>query len=137
MKLELKRASGNFGMVVKNQTGQTISFDANSNIGGQGFGVRPMEAVAASLAACSSIDILLILKKQKQLVEEFSVQIDAERTEAVPAIFKRIELEFQFKGNLLPDQVKRAVDLSMTKYCSVSKILEPTCEIIYTVSLNK
>ena len=135
MKLELNKVKGDFGMTVTNQTGQSIAFDANKDIGGQDFGIRPMEAVAASLAACSSIDVLLILKKQKHLVVDYSVSINAERTDSIPAIFKRIDLEFKFKGDIPTEHLKRAVDLSMTKYCSVTKILEPTCKISYTISL--
>ena len=136
MKLSLKREKGKFGMKVLNQEGQSISFDANPGIGGEGFGVRPMEAVASSLAACASIDVLLILEKQKVVVENYGVEIKASRVESVPALFTNIDLEFSFTCNASEDKLKRAVDLSMEKYCSVSKILEPTCRIEYSVRLS-
>jgi len=137
MNLKLNRVQGVFGMQAQNEDGQVINFDANAQIGGEGFGVRPMEAVAASLAACASIDVLLILKKQKIVLDDYQVGISANREDTVPGVFREIHLKYSFKGSDEEDKIKRAVDLSMEKYCSVSKILEPTCKITYTISLIK
>ena len=135
MKLKLRKVEGKFGMQAQNEDGQTINFDANPEIGGQGFGVRPMEAVASSLAACASIDILLIIEKQRIEIADYHVEIIANRENKMPALFTDIHLEFKFTGVREGAKMERAVDLSMQKYCSVSKILEPTCKITYTVSL--
>jgi putative redox protein len=135
MKLKLNKVQGTFGMQAENEDGQTMNFDANSEIGGEGFGVRPMEAVAASLAACASIDVLLILKKQRIVLEDYQVDISANRQDAVPALFDNINLTYSFTGTDEKEKIQRAVDLSMEKYCSVSKILEPTCKITYTINL--
>ena len=66
MKMVLNRVDGDYGMEVFSESGQCVSFDAAEKIGGKDFGIRPMEGVLSSLAACSSIDVLLILKKQKK-----------------------------------------------------------------------
>ena len=130
MNIVLNRLQAPFVLQATNETGNSIQFDASESIGGKGEGIRPMEALASSLAACASIDILLILKKQKSEPESYQVEIKAERVDTVPAIFKSIHLIFKFKGVDL-DKAKRAVELSMTKYCSVTKMLEKSCEITF------
>ncbi len=137
MELLLRRLSGEYGFEVVNQTGQQIRFDAAEEIVGLGFGVRPMEALASSLAACASIDVLLILKKQKVIPENFEVKIDAVRKEGIPGVFKSIHLDFLFQTDASLERIQKAVNLSLDKYCSVAKILSPTCEITYTISLIK
>lgn len=136
MKMVLNRVDGDYGMEVFSESGQCVSFDAAEKIGGKDFGIRPMEGVLSSLAACSSIDVLLILKKQKLEPITYSVEINAERVDAVPSIFKKIHLTFNLKGKLPKEKVQRAVELSMTKYCSVVKILETTCQISYSITLE-
>ncbi|MFT4601492.1 MAG: putative redox protein [Arenicella sp.] len=136
MKLNLQKVQGKFGMQAFNEEGQYINFDGGEAIGGAGFGVRPMEAVAASLAACASIDVLLILDKQRIELSNYEIAIDAVREEGVPGVFSKIHLTYKLEGSDQLQKIERAVELSMTKYCSVSKILEPTCQVTYSVELN-
>lgn len=136
MELTLKRIKEPFQLEATNEQGNSIQYDASESIGGKGEGIRPMEALASSLAACSSIDVLLILKKQKQSPTDYEVSIEAQRSEEVPSIFTNIHLIFKLKGVKRQNAV-RAVELSMTKYCSVVKMLEQSCEITYSVELNE
>ena len=129
MKLTLDRIESPYVMQVTNQTGQTTNFDASPELGGKEKGMRPMEVLASSLAACASIDVINILQKQKQEIESYKVEIEAKRRDEVPAIFETIHLKFILKGKLTENKVKRAIELSMEKYCSVTKILEKTCQI--------
>lgn len=100
-------------------------------------GVSPMEMVALSLGGCSSIDILSILEKQRQSVDAFEVDVDAERaTDEVPAVFTDLHVHYQVDGEVDPDKVRRAIDLSLEKYCSVSHMLEETADISYSFSVN-
>jgi putative redox protein len=92
-----------------------------------------MELLAGSLAGCSSIDILNILNKQKIRPHSFDVTINATRKDEVPAIFERIHLEFFVSEEVPREKLVRAIELSMEKYCSVTKILEPTCIITYSI----
>lgn len=137
MKLELKRVETPFHFELSNESGAVIDIDGKEDIGGTGKYFRPMQLLASSAAGCSGIDVLLILQKQKLVPDEFSVEIQAERVEAVPAVFKSIHLLFKFSGQLPEDKVQRAVDLSVTKYCSAIKMLEKACEITYSIELNK
>jgi putative redox protein len=137
MKLELKRVEEPFHFELKNEAGFTIDLDAKEDIGGSGKHFRPMQLLASSAAGCSGIDVLLILKKQKLVPDDFKVEINAVRADAVPAVFESINLVFHLSGDLPKEKVERAVELSVTKYCSAIKMLEKACEISYSVKLNE
>jgi putative redox protein len=99
--------------------------------------VRPMELLLMSLASCSSMDVIKILKTQKQVIEDYKVHVNGIRQDGVvPALFETIEVSFIFRGDLSPSKVKRAVNLSLDKYCSVSKIIEETAKINVKIILN-
>ncbi|MCL4157996.1 UNVERIFIED_CONTAM: hypothetical protein GTU68_064015 [Idotea baltica] len=96
-----------------------------------------MELMLAGIAGCSSIDIGLILTKQKQVLEDLEVKVEAEREkDKTPALFTDIHVHFILKGNIDENKAKRAVELSMDKYCSVGKILEKTANITYSFEIT-
>ena len=89
------------------------------------------------LGGCSAMDIVLILKKQKEVIEDFNIVLDAERhKDRIPAIFKKIHVTYNFKGDLNSKKVKRAVSLGIEKYCSVTDILRETCDITFETTIN-
>lgn len=133
MNIQLHRLAHPFLLTAENESGNRVLFDAAQSIGGTGKGMRPMEALAASLAACASMDVLSILKKKRIDIADYRVHLDAVRKDAVPAIFASMHLEFQFATSSPLAPLQRAVDLSMKKYCSVVKIVETSCTIDYTV----
>ena len=136
MQLKMKRVNNAYHFQTENASGQVLDMDASPNIGGVDAGLRPMEVLASSLAGCSSIDILNILYKQKQEVEDFNVLIEAKRADSIPAVFTHIHLKIEIKGNVDLSKAERAAQLSFEKYCSVSKMLEGNCEITYEVKVN-
>ena len=137
MRVTLKRLNDDYHMKATNETGNAIEMDGSPGIGGQNLGARPMEVVLMSLAGCSSIDVISILKKMKQEVTDYNVEVTAERREEIPSIFTKIHMKFLVSGNNLEDdKVKRAVQLSAEKYCSVSKILEPTAVIDWSYEIS-
>jgi putative redox protein len=140
MKISLKRLDDAFHFEAKNEEGRTVQMDAAENIGGRNQGVRPMQMLLMSLAGCSAIDVVNILKKQKQQIDDFQVEVEGEREEIkeeVAKVFKDINVHFLFKGNLEPGKAKRAVELSMEKYCSVEKTLRLAgAKINYKISIN-
>ena len=88
-------------------------------------GPRPMEYILVGLGGCASVDVMSILKKARQDVVSCHASIDAERADAVPAVFTAIHITFKVTGrNLKPSAVERAARLSAEQYCSVSKMLE-------------
>lgn len=94
--------------------------------------LSPMEGVLASLAGCSGIDVAEILRKQRQPPKSLSIHLSGERADSVPAVFRRIEVAFRAEG-VTPAALRRAVDLSLDKYCSVARMLQPGVEIRTTV----
>lgn len=106
-------------------SGHTVLMDGPPEHGGRNTGVRPMEMLLLGLGGCSNFDVMSILRKSRQQVTDCRVEMDAERAEGVPSPFTRIHLHFVVTGkNLKENQVKRAVELSATKYCSASIMLE-------------
>ena len=117
-------------MEAVNEEGGKIRMDGNTQIGGLEGGFSPMQLLLAGIGGCSAIDIMGILKKQKQPLEDLEVEIkgDKQSTDTYSE-FKTIHLNFIFSGDLDANKVERAIDLSLNKYCSVSKALEKGSEI--------
>jgi len=99
-------------------------------------GLSPMEMAAMSVVGCSSIDILMILEKQKQEVDDFSAEIDGERAEESPRVFTDLHMHYTLTGDVEPAKVRRAIDLSLDTYCSVSNMIKHTADISYSFSVN-
>lgn len=116
-----------------------MHFDASPDIGGHNKGVRPMQALIMAIGGCSAIDIILILKKQRQEIEDFRISIDAEREKGKePALWQTAHVVFKLKGKIDRDKALRAVELSMHKYCSVAATLEKSgTKITYEVKVNE
>ena len=106
-------------------SGHAIVLDGAPESGGKNLGMRPMELMALSVGSCSSFDVVTILRKARQQVTSCEAEVDAERVDAIPAIFESIHLHFKVAGkNLNESQVARAVELSADKYCSASIMLK-------------
>lgn len=116
--------------------GSNGSYDVTVASSKEQTGISPMEMVAMSVGGCSSIDILLILDKQKQAVEDFAVDVEAERADGPPAVFTDLHVHYTLTGDVDPDKVRRAIDLSLKTYCSVSKMIEKTAAITYAFTVN-
>ena len=112
-----------------NSLGNKANIEGPPDLGGKNEGVRPMEIILMGLAGCSSLDVLHILKKGKAEVDNLEVDVQAERADAIPAVFTKINLHFKAKGSFTKEKLERAISLSMEKYCSVSKMLESTVKI--------
>ena len=130
MKITLKRLDDAYHMEAVNENGCKIETDGAPAIGGSNKGMRPMQVILAAAGSCSSIDIISILKKQKQKLDDLEVEVTAERQkDKVPSLFSKIHIHFILKGDLTKEKVKRAVSLSIDKYCSVVKILEESAVV--------
>ena len=133
MGLELNRIEEPFVFELKNDEGVICGIDANPSIGGKGKGFRPMELLAGSLAGCASIDILLILKKQRIEPTRFGIKIETQRGEGVPAIFEEIKLIFEVNEGVPKDKLEKAIKLTLDKYCSVSASLKDDVKVVFEV----
>jgi putative redox protein len=130
IRIELNRLNDAFHFSAANEIGNTVHIDASPDIGGTNQGMRPMQMLLSAMGGCSAIDIINILKKQKQDLKDMKITVTGERQkDAVPSLFETIHAHYKFFGNLDKDKVEKAINLSVGKYCSVSKTLEMTATI--------
>ena len=113
--------------------GAAITMDARPEQGGRDTGPSPMETVLLALGGCTGMDVVSILQKMRAPLEGLEVRITADRAEEHPKVFTRIALEYVFTGTgLKPEQLTRAVELSQTRYCSVSAMLRRVTDFTYS-----
>lgn len=137
MKITLNRVNDNYHFELKNERGHIVNVDNRAEFGGDDLGASPMELLLMGVAGCSAIDIISILKKQKQEITSFKAEVDGLRIQIQDAKpFKEISIVFFLEGIINEEKAARAAKLSFEKYCSVAKTLEPTATINYNVVLN-
>lgn len=100
-----------------------VQIDGSEAIGGEGKGVRPMELVLMALGSCSVFDLSTILKKQRQEIEDISVEVEGQRRDEVPNIFTSIHITFTLQGKIDEEKAQKAAELAVKKYCSVHDML--------------
>ena len=101
-------------------------------------GFSPMQLMLLGMIGCTGMDVISILGKMRQEVEDFEVHAQAEQDESHPRVFSRIELEYRFKGQELdPTMVAKAIDLSLTRYCPGTAMLRKTAEIEYSYTIGE
>ncbi len=122
--MQLHRNQNDYGFTATDSGGNNLSIDIPAAQGGNGQGFRPMQLLLAGLGGCSAVDIVSILKKQKQQIKDFSIDIDGERQKGKePSLWEEVQITFQLTGEIDPAKAHRAVELSMNKYCSVAATL--------------
>ena len=130
MKISINRLNDAVHMEAKNEDGITLQMDGTGEIGGINGGFRPMQMLLAAAGGCSAIDVVGILKKQRQNPDQLTIEVTGERVSVGSySEFRSIHIHFILTGDLDENKVARAIDLSLTKYCSVSKTLEKTAKI--------
>jgi putative redox protein len=137
MKARVKWVEG-MAFMAESDSGHGIMLDGSPDIGGRNLGARPMEMVLMGLGGCTAIDVMVILGKQRQPVEDCWIELAAERADvAAPKVFTKIHVHYVVKGSGLdPKQVERAVKLSAEKYCSVSAMLKNSVDITYDFEIR-
>ncbi|WP_425801693.1 OsmC family protein [Desulfitobacterium sp. Sab5] len=114
-------------------------FDSSVTAGGTGIGSTPMEMILMSIAGCSGMDIVSILDKMRVSFERFEVNVQGERASEHPRVFTDIEVVYQFWGEGLQEaeeKLKRAISLSMEKYCSVANMIDKAANLTYRLEIN-
>jgi putative redox protein len=138
IKIEINRLNDGFHMEAQNEQGNTVHIDASPDIGGTNQGMRPMQLLLAAMGSCSSIDIINILKKQRQDLRDIKITVTGEREkDAVPSLFTEVHAHFKLYGDLDRAKVEKAVSLGVEKYCSVAKTLEAKAKITYSFEIFK
>ena len=116
----------------RSESGHTATFDGDS---AHTHGASPMEAVLMALCSCTSVDVVSILQKKREPIASLTVSATAEQAPAPPRVFTKIKLTYKIGGGVSQKAAEDAVSLSKNKYCSVSKMLEKSVEIGYTIEL--
>jgi putative redox protein len=121
-----------------NPSGLNLTMDAGKESGGEGKGYRPKALMLASLAGCSGLDVVSLLKKMRAEAEEFKIDITAELTEEHPKFYKKVKVDYHFTGSdLKEEKIKKAVDLSVEKYCGVMEMFRQFAEVKTEIFLHE
>ncbi|MCP4077596.1 MAG: OsmC family protein [Gammaproteobacteria bacterium] len=122
----------NMTFVGESASGHAVVMDGPEEFGGQNLGIRPMEMLILGLGGCSAFDVMLLLKKSRQQVENCEVELDYDRAEELPKVFTRIHLHFVISGKAVdPLRVEKAISLSAEKLCSASIMLGKVADITH------
>jgi putative redox protein len=136
MQVSVKWIDG-VSFVGESESGHAVVLDGAPENGGRNIGMRPMEMLLIGMGACTSFDVVTILKKARQPIERCVAEISASRADEVPKVFTKIHVHFVVTGNGLNSvQVERAVKLSAEKYCSASLMLSKACEISHDFEIK-
>lgn len=122
----------------KTDSNHWVPMDGPEQFGGGDAGTRPKELILLALAGCTGSDVAVILNKKKIKIDGFEMNIDADVQEKHPQVFTKIHLEYVFYGNDIPkDAVERAIELSLTTYCSVTAMLQKAVEITHSYKIEE
>ena len=117
-------------------SGHSVVMDGAPDAGGRDLGVRPMEMLLLGMGGCTAFDVVEILRKGREPVEDVVIELSGERSEEIPKVFTRIDVKYIITGKgLNPDKVERAVHLSAGKYCSATIMMGATAEITHTIEI--
>lgn len=124
MTVNLQRLDDAFQLQSTSEDGHTVISDGGEAIGGSNSAMRPMQMLLSSVGACSSIDIILLLKKQRQNLKDIRIAVSGTRRDEEPRIFTDIHVSYTLVGDIDDKKAERACRLSMEKMCSVSLMLK-------------
>jgi putative redox protein len=138
IEINLRRVNGDFGFEGTDANGHTVRMDSSDESGGENFGIRPMQMLLMGLGGCSAIDVVMILKKQRQTIEDFAIQITGEREPGKePSLWANAKIIFKLKGDIDKEKAERACQLSMDKYCSVAAtLIKSGTDLTWEVQVN-
>ena len=135
--ISLNRINDAVNFKATNSEGQSILMDGSASLGGINNGVRPMETLLMALAGCSAIDVVMILNKMKQKIDDMKIDViaDVKKVDDYKE-YSHVHMLFHLKGEIKEEKLKKAIEMSINKYCSVAKTLEKTSKITYEFTLN-
>lgn len=135
MKITLERKNTDYLLEATGASGNTVMIDHSGMEVVQG--VSPMELLLMGVGSCSAIDIIAILKKQRQEITSYNVEVAGHRYDLHDAKpFKSMHVLVKLEGDIDPVKAQKAADLSFEKYCSVSKSFDSCIKVTYAIMLN-
>lgn len=136
MKAKVRWSEG-LQFVGTTESGHALVLDTHAEVGGLESGPSPVELTLVALGGCTGMDVVSILRKMRLEWERFEVGLEAERVSDHPRVFTKIHLTYRIWGDKIPeDKLKKAIDLSLERYCSVGAMLAKSAEITYGYELN-
>ncbi len=136
MKAKIKLVEG-MQFVANADSGHAVVMDASGDVGGKDSGARPMELLVLGLGGCTGMDVVSILRKMKQDVKGFEIEIDADRAKTYPKVYTRVHIVYKIWGDISEDKLKKAIELSQDTYCSASAMFKETAEVTYEYKILK
>jgi putative redox protein len=137
MKANLKWVD-NLSFVGKSDSNNLVPMDGKSSVGGGDAAATPMELLLLGLGGCTAMDVVSILKKMRVQLDDFKVEIAADRAAEHPKIFTKIDIKFIFYGKEINEKnVERAIELSAERYCSASAMLKKTTQILTSFEIRE
>jgi len=116
-------------MTAENDSGNAIVLDSSEAVGGKNRGPRPLQLMLMSLAGCTSMDVISILQKKREPLQDFQVIVRAEQADSHPKVFTKIHIEYVVTGDVKEASLQRAIELSEQVYCPAQAMLRPAAEI--------
>lgn len=129
---------GNLLFKSDNPNGNTLLIDTSKEIGGNEVGLSPKALMLSSLAGCSGLDVVSILKKMRVSVADFEIKVEGELTDTHPKYYKKVFVDYHFYGNDLDEEkINKAVNLSIEQYCGVMEMFRQFAEVKTAIHLHK
>ena len=126
----------NMQFIATADSGHAVVMDGPPNVGGNNTGSKPSELLLMAFGGCSGMDVISILRKKKQDVTGFEMNVSGDTAESHPKSFKKMHIEYVITGrNLSEDAVKRAINLSLDKYCLVGSTIGKSAEITHSYKI--
>ncbi len=120
-----------------NPSGLNLVIDAGEESGGKGEGFRPKALMLSSLAGCSGLDVVSLLKKMQAEVTDFKIEVTAELTDEHPKFYNKVKVDYHFTDTALqPKKIQKAVNLSVTKYCGVMEMFRQFADVDIEIHLH-
>ncbi len=136
IKIELNRLDNDLLMEAVNDMGNKVQMDGSPSDGGHDKAFRPMQMLLAAMGGCSTVDVVTILRKQREELKDIKITVTAEREKgAIPSLYTEVHAHFKLYGDIDEDKAQKAVALSVGKYCSVAKTLEKTAKVTFSVEV--
>ena len=130
--------NGNMQFETDNPSGHKVLIDTSSEHRGNDTGLRPKAMMLSSLAGCSGLDVVSLLKKMRAEVEEFKIEVTGELTDEHPKFYNKVKVDYHFFGdNMDEDKINKAVNLSVERYCGVMEMFRKFAEVKTNIYLHK
>jgi len=124
--------------VANDDKGHSIVMDVSKDHGGEGSGFGPMQLMLAAFGGCTGIDIVELLRKQRQQLETLEITVSGRRVKEPPKVYDKVHVDYVFKGKALGEKaVQRATALSQDKYCSVGATLRTKADVTYNYVIQQ